>query len=88
VYHVGQLIASAQLRASAQRNRLSLNSEILFRLEQDIRRPVLDLLLQDEMLRALAGQLPRVPPRQTARDKPLPDLLRSLFWDYPFDDLR
>jgi len=78
----------ARLRASAERNRRSLNSEILFRLEQDIRRPVLDPLLRDEILGALAGQLPRVAQRPTARDKPLPDLLRSLFWDYPFDDLR
>ena len=77
VYHVGQLIASAQLRASAQRNRLSLNSEILFRLEQDIRRPVLDLLLQDEMLRALAGQLPRVGREQYRRPLPLARIMTS-----------
>ena len=51
----------ARLKASAGRNRRSLNSEILVRLEQDIKRPVLD---------------------------PLPDVLRALFRDCPFDDLR
>jgi plasmid stability protein len=78
----------ARLKASAGRNRRSLNSEILVRLEQDIKRPVLDPLLQAEMLRALAGRLPRVAPRRTAPDEPLPDMLRALFWDYPFGDLR
>ena len=78
----------ARLKASAERNRRSLNSEILVRLEQDIKRPVLDPLLQAEMLRALAGRLPHEAPRHLTGDTPLPDLLRSLFWDYSFDDLR
>ena len=70
----------ARLKASAERNRRSLNSEILVRLEQDIERPALDPVLQAETLRAAAG-LP-------ARDEPLPDVLRPLFWDSPFDNLR
>ena len=47
----------ARLKASAERNRRSLNSEILVRLEVD-------------------------------RDESLPEVLRPLFWDYPFADLR
>jgi plasmid stability protein len=77
----------ARLKASAARNRRSLNSEILVRLEQDIERPELDPLLQAEMLRALATRLPTVAPGQPARGAPLPDVLRPLFWDSPFDDL-
>lgn len=78
----------ARLKASAGRNRRSLNSEILMRLEQDIGRPVLDPLLQADMLRALAERLPGVAARQMAGRTPLPVALRSLFWDYPFDELR
>jgi len=77
-----------RLRASAKRNRRSLNSEILVRLEQDIDRPVLDPHLQAEMLRALAERLPSMTSRRMARDTPLPEVLRSLFWDYAFADLR
>jgi plasmid stability protein len=78
----------ARLRASAERNRRSLNSEILVRLEQDIERPALDPLITAEILRALAASLPRVAPGQADRGGPLPEELRSLFWDTPFDDLR
>ncbi|MEW5984860.1 MAG: Arc family DNA-binding protein [Acidobacteriota bacterium] len=78
----------ARLKASAERNRRSLNSEILVRLEQDIERPVPDSLLQAEMLRAVATRLPQVALDRGARDEPLPDVLRPLFWDWPFDDLR
>ncbi len=59
----------ARLKASAERNRRSLNSEILVRLEQDIKRPVLDPVLHAEMLRALAGRLPRVAPKRVTRYK-------------------
>jgi plasmid stability protein len=50
----------ARLKASAQRNRRSLNSEILVRLEQDIRRPVLDPIEHAQTLRAFTARLPRV----------------------------
>ncbi len=59
----------ARLKASAQRNRRSLNSEILVRLEQDIARPVLDPLLHAETLRAFASRLPRVAHQQVTRYK-------------------
>ena len=78
----------ARLKASAERNRRSLNSEILVRLEQDVERPVLDPILQAELLRALATRLPQVGPERMAPGEPLPDVLRPLFWDTPFDDLR
>jgi plasmid stability protein len=58
-----------RLKASAERNRRSLNSEILIRLEQDIRRPVLDALVHADTLRAFTARLPRVAHRQAARYK-------------------
>jgi plasmid stability protein len=59
----------ARLKASAERNRRSLNSEILVRLEQDISRPVLDPVVHAETLRAFAARLPRVAPLNMSRYK-------------------
>ncbi len=59
----------ARLKASAERNRRSLNSEILVRLEQDISRPVLDPVVHAETLRAFAARLPRVAHQRVPRYK-------------------
>ena len=59
----------ARLKASAERNRRSLNSEILVRLEQDISRPVLDRVVHAETLRAFAARLPRVADQRVTRYK-------------------
>jgi plasmid stability protein len=62
----------ARLKASAERNRRSLNSEILFRLEkdiQDIRQSVLDPVVHAETLRAFAARLPRIAHRHVTRYK-------------------
>jgi plasmid stability protein len=59
----------AQLKASAERNRRSLNSEILVRLELDINRPVLDPVMHAEALRAFAARLPRVAHSRVAHYK-------------------
>jgi plasmid stability protein len=59
----------ARLKASAEQNRRSLNSEILSRLEQDVRRPVLDPETHLARLRAFTSRFPRVDDRQTTRYK-------------------
>ncbi len=59
----------ARLKASAERNRRSLNSEILVRLEQDISRPVLDPVVHAQTLRAFAARLPRVAHQHVSRYK-------------------
>jgi len=59
----------ARLKASAERNRRSLNSEILVRLEQDISRPVLDPEMHAESLRAFTARLPRVSHQHVTRYK-------------------
>ena len=59
----------ARLKASAERNRRSLNSEILVRLEQDISRPVLDPVVHAQTLRAFAARLPRVAHQHVTRYK-------------------
>ena len=59
----------ARLKASAERNRRSLNSEILFRLEKDICRPVLDPVVHAKTLRAFAARLPRVAHQHVSRHK-------------------
>jgi antitoxin FitA len=58
-----------RLKASAERNRRSLNSEILIRLEQDIRRPVLDPLVHAQTLQAFTARLPRVAHHKATRYK-------------------
>ena len=59
----------ARLKASAERNRRSLNSEILVRLEQDIKRPLLDVSAHAEKLRSFAAKLPRVAHSRVTRYK-------------------
>lgn len=59
----------ARLKASAERNRRSLNSEILVRLEQDISRPVLDPIAHAGTLRAFTARLPRVSHQRVAHYK-------------------
>lgn len=59
----------ARLKASAELNRRSLNSEILVRLEQDLSRPVLDPALHARTLRAFAARLPRVSHEHVTRYK-------------------
>ena len=62
----------ARLKASAARNRRSLNSEVLFRLEkdiQDISQSVLDPVVHAETLRAFAARLPRVAHQHVTRYK-------------------
>jgi plasmid stability protein len=50
----------AQLKASAQRNRRSLNSEILARLEKELAAPVVDREAHARTLRDLVDGLPPV----------------------------
>ena len=59
----------ARLKASAERNRRSLNSEILVRLEQDISRPILDPVVHADRLHAFTARLPRVSHHHTTRYK-------------------
>ena len=59
----------ARLKASAERNRRSLNSEILVRLEQDLKRTVLDPVAHAETLRAFTARLPRVSHQTVTRYK-------------------
>ena len=59
----------ARLKASAEQNRRSLNSEILVRLEQDIKRPVLDPVVHAGALRAFTARLPRVAHSHVTRYK-------------------
>ncbi|MCC6211229.1 MAG: Arc family DNA-binding protein [Burkholderiales bacterium] len=49
----------ARLRESAEKNRRSLNSEILARLEAELAAPVVDAEAQARMLRAFVARLPR-----------------------------
>lgn len=50
----------AQLKKSAERNRRSLNSEILARLESNFSAPTVDLQAHAQALRKLVADLPRV----------------------------
>ena len=59
----------ARLKASAARNRRSLNSEILVRLEQDISRPVLDPVVHARTLRAFTARQPRLSHQRVASYK-------------------
>ena len=59
----------ARLKASAEHNRRSLNSEILARLEQDVRRPSIDPETHLARLRAFTSRFPRVDDRQTSKYK-------------------
>ena len=59
----------AQLKKSAERNRRSLNSEILTRLERDVAAPKVDREKFDRELKALTGRLPYVDHRLGDRYK-------------------
>jgi antitoxin FitA len=59
----------ARLKASAEQNRRSLNSEILVRLEQDIKRPALDPAAHLARLSAFTARQPRVDHRKVTRYK-------------------
>jgi F420-0:gamma-glutamyl ligase-like protein len=50
----------ARLKESAEKNRRSLNSEILTRLEAEFSAPVIDIAAHERALRAFVAQLPRV----------------------------
>lgn len=57
----------ARLKAGAEANRRSLNSEILARLEAQLSAPVVDLERELRALQEFVGGLPRVDHRQVAR---------------------
>lgn len=59
----------ATLKKSAERNRRSLNSEILARLERDVAAPVVDPAALARRLRAFTAHLPRVEHRRVGRYK-------------------
>ena len=59
----------AMLKESAERNRRSLNSEILMRLERDLAAPTIDPELHAKQLKAFAARLPRVEHARVGRYK-------------------
>jgi len=59
----------AMLKASAERNRRSLNSEILARLERDVVVPTLDPETYAKELRAFTARLPKVEHSRISRYK-------------------
>jgi antitoxin FitA len=59
----------ARLKASAAQNRRSLNSEILARLEQDLKRPAIDPAEYAARLRKSVARLPQVDHRLVSRFK-------------------
>lgn len=59
----------AMLKESAERNRRSLNSEILMRLERDLAAPTIDPERHAKQLRAFAARLPRVEHARVGRYK-------------------
>ena len=59
----------ARLRDSAARNRRSLNSEILARLESDFAAPAVDAEAHARALRAFVARLPRADHSKVARYK-------------------
>lgn len=59
----------AMLKASAGRNRRSLNSEILARLEKDVAAPIIDPEAHARELRAFTARLPRVEHARVGRYK-------------------
>jgi len=58
-----------RLKESAERNRRSLNSEILTRLESDFAVPPVDPALHAKTLKAFTARLPRVEHVRVARYK-------------------
>lgn len=59
----------AQLKESAEKNRRSLNSEILVRLESDFAAPTVNPEEHARALKAFAAQLPRVEHAKVSRYK-------------------
>ncbi|HEY6239643.1 MAG TPA: Arc family DNA-binding protein [Burkholderiales bacterium] len=59
----------AMLKESAEKNRRSLNSEILMRLESDFAAPTVDPEAQERELKAFAARLPRVEHARVGRYK-------------------
>jgi len=59
----------AMLKESAEKNRRSLNSEILMRLESDFAAPIVDPEAQARELKAFAARLPRVEHARVGRYK-------------------
>ena len=59
----------AMLKESAERNRRSLNSEILARLERELAAPTLDREVHAKELRAFTARLPRVEHTRVGRYK-------------------
>ena len=59
----------ARLRASAEKNRRSLNSEILTRLEAEFAAPVVDVEAHARLLQQFVARLPRVDHRIGDRAK-------------------
>jgi hypothetical protein len=59
----------AMLKESAERNRRSLNSEILARLERDLAAPTFDREAHAKELRAFTARLPRVEHTRVGRYK-------------------
>lgn len=59
----------ARLRKSAEKNRRSLNSEILARLKAELAAPVVDAEAQARMLRAFVARLPRADHARVVRYK-------------------
>ena len=59
----------ARLKESAEKNRRSLNSEILTRLEAEFTAPVVDAQAHARALRAFVARLPRVDHSKVTRYK-------------------
>ena len=59
----------AQLKKSAERNRRSLNSEILTRLEAEFSAPIVDIAARERAHREFVASLPRVDHRVGDRAK-------------------
>jgi Arc-like DNA binding domain len=59
----------AMLKDSAQRNRRSLNSEILARLERELAAPTIDPRAHAKQLKAFTARLPKVEHARVSRNK-------------------
>ena len=59
----------ARLKESAEKNRRSLNSEILARLERDVAAPTIDPEVHAKELKAFTTRFPRVEHIRTSRYK-------------------
>lgn len=59
----------AMLKGSAERNRRSLNSEILARLERELAAPIIDSRTHAKELKAFTARLPKVEHTRVGRYK-------------------